>query len=339
MLIWLVATVPLFVLGIKIPLQAHGGLQSFTGYSGEISVGSPPQRFQVVFDTGSSDVWVVSSQCPSRACAQHRQYHAHASHTHQALGGLYHDRHTSGKVEVRYGAGRVRAWLVQDTVRLGPLVLPRQVVGQAVRLSRAFAGSAFDGIFGLGLTGHALTPFQTLVQRGEIDNAVFAMYIQSHGGELDLGAIDATRYLANSLVYTPLASERAWLVRIKHVAGLTPMSRLAIVDSGTTLMIVSPQDARRIHARIAGAVDNGDSTWSIPCRSIVPPLKIVMQGDVVVWLPGAAFVLAPFANSDMCLSGISGQVLDGEATWILGNTFMKQFYTVKKLTVDKRHLI
>jgi hypothetical protein len=217
------------------------------------------------------------------------------------------------------------------------VVLPHQVLGQAVRLSHGFAGSSFDGIFGLGLsTTHALPPFQSLIQRGAIDDAVFAMYFQSGGGELDLGTIDTSRYLANSLVYTPLASDRTWLVRITHVADGHIGNRLAIVDSGTTLMIVSPKDARRIHARIAGAVENGDSTWSIPCHAIVPPLKIVMQGDVVVWLPGAAFVLAPFANSDMCLSGISGQVLDGEATWILGNTFMKQFYTVRVKDKKKR---
>merc|ERR1711998_69889 len=68
-----------------------------TQYSGKMSIGTPQQSFQVIFDTGSALTWVPSKSCHSAGCISHSQYDA-------ADTG---DGSSTAHFSIKYGSGSV----------------------------------------------------------------------------------------------------------------------------------------------------------------------------------------------------------------------------------------
>ncbi|RCI06336.1 hypothetical protein CU098_002717, partial [Rhizopus stolonifer] len=304
-------------------------------YYGEISIGTPPQKFNVVFDTGSSDLWVVSSDCRVQACNNRQKFDYQASQSYQQDDSDSEDN----MIEVIYGTGSIQGHLGKDMVRLAneQIQIQDQIMANALSISHDFHGLPFHGIFGLGLKGLASSrnydpPFYAMVEQGLVQEPLFAIYSQHNAGEIDFGGIDRNRY-EGELNYVDAIDSSYWMMAMDKVqlgSDHTFDDRKGIIDSGSTLIIMPQKDAKEYHKKVKGAFSNGDGTWSLPCRYVDQLQPLVIQSDnVMLTIPPEKLFMAPTSpNNIHCLSGISEQDIEETDTWILGDVFLKSFYTV-----------
>lgn len=107
-------------------------------YVGTIAVGTPPQKIDVIFDTGSSNFWITSKDCMDPGCLIQKSFNSKISQTYKKLGT---------RVEVEFGSGKVEGVFCKDTVHFGPLIIPNQEFGEIMKEEgEIFTKLKFSGI-------------------------------------------------------------------------------------------------------------------------------------------------------------------------------------------------
>lgn len=214
-----------------------------TQYFGQISIGTPPQNFTVIFDTGSSNLWVPSSKCYfSIACYLHHKYKSTKSKTYTKNGE---------SCTITYGSGQIAGFFSEDNVLVGNLVVQNQKFIETTReTSPTFIIGKFDGILGLGFpeisVGGAPPIWQSMKQQKLVAKDVFSFWLNrdpdaSAGGELVFGGVDPKHYKGDH-TYVPVTRKGYWqfdmgdLIIGGHSTGFCAGGCAAIVDSGTSLL-------------------------------------------------------------------------------------------------------
>ncbi|GLE09612.1 hypothetical protein PINS_up021340 [Pythium insidiosum] len=114
-------------------------------FYGSIELGEPAQTFRVIFDTGSSDIWVPSASC--KTCSGLHRYRAGASATHRDVTLVTSQPQAAEPFVLQYGSGAVKGHKMRETLRLGDAIeLEDVIMGSVVEQSHEIRRFQTEGI-------------------------------------------------------------------------------------------------------------------------------------------------------------------------------------------------
>jgi len=234
--------------GNTIPMG--GGVLTFGGYYANISIGTPPQNFVLLVDTGSSNTVVPAPSCTT--CGSSPTFNPRASSTYRALPCNTYACNVctpEGRVDecvfgpayclagtsycgfgISYGGGSslLQGHWAYDIVCLGGLCANATFgMGTAEYPPGSFSEDPTDGILGLASPFNACNPtcvttlYDSYVEAQLVKNLYGMCITPSNGGVIDLGTVVASRYSGN-LQYAPQEVDRWFnLVLLDILVGKT----------------------------------------------------------------------------------------------------------------------
>uniref|UniRef100_A0A8C9EPU6 renin n=1 Tax=Pavo cristatus TaxID=9049 RepID=A0A8C9EPU6_PAVCR len=309
-----------------------------TQYYGEISIGTPPQTFKVVFDTGSANLWVPSCKCSPlySACISHSRYDSSKSRTYIANGTGF---------AIRYGTGNVKGFLSQDVHDHLPKNIPIiQVFAEATVLPAfPFIFARFDGVLGMGYPSQAIdgiTPvFDRILSQQILKEDVFSVYYSRNaplkpGGEIILGGTDPA-YYTGDFHYLSISRSGYWQISMKGVSVGAEIlfckeGCSVAIDTGASY-ITGPAGPVSVLMKAIGARCLLLLQYVVDCEKVpqLPNISFHLGGKAYT-LGGSAYVLRVSCyGEDICVVALSGLDVPPPAgpLWILGASFIGHYYT------------
>ncbi|KAJ7786528.1 acid protease [Mycena metata] len=331
-----VATLPKNILSGLIELKLKRQAEPLTDenqdveWAGPISIGTPPQNFTIDFDTGSSDLWVPSAACTSAVCSTKSKFSANSSSTSAIQSGTF---------QIEYGDGsEVTGPIYTDTVNVAGVRAANQTFSAVTTLSASFQGDPADGILGMAfpsISNLRQNPFFASAHaEGTVPANAFAFFLSQNNSELYLGGTNPALFVNGTLEFHPInPTSGFWQIpgasaKVESKVAVTNFE--TIIDSGTTLIYGPPDAVKTLYAAIPGSAvfDATNGLYSFPCDSV--PNVAFNWGGLDRNITADNFNLGLTAEgSSSCVGALIGLDLGlGSSVWLLGDSFMKNVYTV-----------
>lgn len=192
-------------------------------------VGNPPQLIKALFDTGSTNTWVLNSKVDlGNNVQKERSYDNNASSSFKP---------TEQKAAIFFGSGNLAGHFVNDDVRLGScdgskssgqIHIKNQKFGNVEKQHTIFTGTNFEAIVGMAypaLAEKGVTPvFDEMINQKLLQSNMFAFYLtsmqdenQSHiKSDLTFGYFDKTKFKGD-IHWNPVEFKYMFGVRLEDI--------------------------------------------------------------------------------------------------------------------------
>jgi len=309
-------------------------------YLSNVTSGTPPQQFQIVPDTGSSNYWVISSQCNSQACQGYpnsgwkkNRFDSSKSSTYSSQPGT--------PFSIQYGSGSCNGNLGTDVLAFAGLSYATQVFGIATSIADVFGYQPIDGIMGLGwpalAVDNVVPPMQNLVP--SLTKPLFTVWMDrkvaismgGSGGLITYGDLDTTNCDA-TFNYVTLSSKTYWQFAVDSFTVGTysiAKSQQVISDTGTSWLGGPQAGINDIVQATNAQYDAVDGLYTVPCSATGLPDIVFTIGGMKYNIPQAEYVLdLELGNGNCAVTAFDFDFGGFGPQWILGDTFIRTYCNV-----------
>lgn len=341
------------VIALRKAIESLTGRQGFF-YSTNVSLGTPPQEFQLVIDTGSSDLWVniVNSslcQVPVDTCSVSGLYSPNSSSTYKYIDSKFTISYVDGSCATGDYAS--------DTIRVNGHVLT------GMQFGIGYVSMSTTGVLGLGFKSlesvvddkarYSNLP-QLMVDQGLIQSNAYSLWLddlQSSTGTILFGGVDTEKFHGTLQTLPIERQDEGVLAFIVELSGLSIASSgqslsssgglpaTVVLDTGTSITYLPTHLIEGIYTAldvvlhenldiplVKCSLANSDKAVDFFFKSVkisVPLTELVLQ----IHIPHIDELGLP-DDHPICGFGIAPSLGDGG---ILGDTFLRSAYIVHDL--------
>jgi hypothetical protein len=303
-------------------------------YYGQIAVGNPPQKFTVVFDTGSGNLMVPSTWCNGSACTMHKRFSRQESGSAKDIdadGSTVKKGAARDQITVTFGTGEISGVFLEDDICIGNLCAKADFVAATDETDDPFSSFNFDGVLGLALNEMSQSPtfnlMDRLVKTGNLKKPIFSVFLSDSDreqSEITFGDINR-KHMAGELFWMPVSRPSGyWQVEIKDILMDGKQQRICencqvAVDTGTSQLAGPTEVIDELSKKLDLQSD---------CSNFKDmPVLGFMVGEHVLNLQPGDYIDKSSDGCEVSLMPLDVPPPNGPL-FIFGAPFLRKFYTV-----------